>query len=73
MFTAAGIFSVQAAIVHLSARMMNQDDKHLEGWYLQMCDPTLPEATIPEPVTTPEEPVPVEAIEPEELDGTSGL
>jgi hypothetical protein len=23
--------------------MMDQDDRHLEGWYLQMCDPTLPE------------------------------
>jgi hypothetical protein len=55
------------------ARMMDQDNKHLEGWYLQMCDPTLPEATIPEPVTTPEETAPVEAIEPDELDGTSGL
>ena len=26
------------------ARLMDQDDRHLEGWYLQMCDPTLPEA-----------------------------
>lgn len=27
----------------LYARMMNQDDKHLQSWYVQLCDPTLPE------------------------------
>lgn len=34
------------------AHMMNQDDNHLAGWYLQLCDPTLPEreiATAPTP------------------------
>jgi hypothetical protein len=32
------------------ARLMNQDDRHLEGWYLQMCDPTLPELSEAEEV-----------------------
>ena len=40
------------------ARMMDQDDKHLSGWYLQMCDPTLPEKDVtamvtPRPVVAP--------------------
>ncbi len=32
------------------ARLMDQGDRHLDGWYLQMCDPTLPEKAEPEEV-----------------------
>jgi len=30
------------------ARMLDQDNKLLQGWYLQMCDPTLPERDLPD-------------------------
>lgn len=43
----AKLLAKGTALPHF-ARMMNQDDKHLEGWYLQMCDPTLPEKELPE-------------------------
>ncbi len=33
------------------ARMLDPDNKHLSGFYLQMCDPTLPEVEIPTPTS----------------------
>jgi hypothetical protein len=38
------------------ARLMDQDDRHLEGWYLQMCDPTLPELADAEEVAVVTQP-----------------
>jgi hypothetical protein len=52
---AAALLAKGQAMPHF-ARMMNQDDKHLSGWYLQMCDPTLPEqdlATAAAPTPAP--------------------
>ncbi len=35
------------------AKMMDQDNKPLKGWYLQLCDPTLPELSVEDRVPAP--------------------
>ena len=50
------------------ARLMDQNDRQLDGWYLQMCDPTLPELTEAEEVAIRQTPAVSEEQSEFELD-----